>query len=105
MYEKGDTEQARLLYEKVLEIDPQCSQAHFNLGNIYDDFQDYRNALKHFKHALEINSEYADIHFNMAIVYEKMGLVKMANRHWKEYLKIDPHSEWAELVREHLGCK
>jgi hypothetical protein len=41
----------------------------------------------------------------MAIVYEKMGQVKMANRHWKEYLKIDPHSEWVELVRDHLGCK
>jgi len=33
--------------EKLLEIDPQCCQAHFNPGNICDDFQDYRNALKH----------------------------------------------------------
>ena len=60
-------------------------------------------ARKHFKNALQINSKHEDIHFNIAIVYEKMGLVNMAKRHWKEYLKIDPHSEWAELVKEHLG--
>jgi len=104
LYEKGNTDQARQLYERVLEIDPKCCQAHLNLGNIYDDLQDYGNALKHFKHALDINSGYADVHFNMAIVYEKLGLGNMAKMHWKEYLKIDPHSEWAELVRQHLGC-
>lgn len=83
-------------------LDPECCEAHFNLGNIYDDFQDFRNALKHFKQALEINPEYADVHFNMAIVYEKMGLVNMAKRNWEEYLKIDPDGEWAELVKERL---
>ncbi len=56
---------------------------------------------EHFKQALGINPGYADFHFNMAIVYEKRGLVDPAKRHWEEYLKIDPHSEWAELVREH----
>jgi len=103
LYEKGNTDQARQLYEKALEIDRKCCQAHLNLGNIYDDLQDYGNALKHFKRALEINSDYADVRFNMAIVYEKLGLGNNARRQWKEYLKIDPHSEWADLVRKHLG--
>jgi len=39
----------------------------------------------------------------MAIVYEKRGLLDTAKRQWEEYLKIDPHSEWAQLVRGHFG--
>ena len=98
----GITLNIRLLYEKAIEIDPECYSGHFNLGNIYDYFEDYRNALKHFRHTLEINPDYADVYFNMAIVYEKIGLINKAMRNWKEYLKIDPQSEYAELVREHL---
>jgi len=60
---------------------------------------------EHFKYALEMDPGYADFHFYMAIVYEKTGLVDTANRHGEEYLKIDPHSEWAELMGEHLGCE
>ena len=52
-----------------------------------------------------MDPRYADFHFYMAIVYEKTGLVDTAEGHWEEYLKIDPHSEWAELMREHLGCE
>ncbi len=48
---------------------------------------------------------YADFDFNMAIVYEKRGLVNTAKTHREAYLKVDPHSEWAELVRAHLGCE
>jgi len=103
LYESGNTEQARLLYGNALEIDPKCYKAHFNLGNIYDDLQDYQNALKHFKKTFEINLDYADAYFNMAIVYEKIGLINLAKKHWKIYLKLDPHSEWAELVMEHLN--
>jgi Tfp pilus assembly protein PilF len=60
---------------------------------------------EHFKYALEMDPGYADFHFYMAMAYEKTGLVDTANRHWEEYLKIDPHSEWAELMRGHLRCE
>jgi hypothetical protein len=52
-----------------------------------------------------MNPGYAGFDFNMAIIYEKRGLLDTAKTHWEEYLKIDPYSEWAELVRGHLGCE
>jgi len=44
----GDYEKARESYNKVLKLDPECSVAYYQLGNIFGRFEDYNNAEEYF---------------------------------------------------------
>ncbi|MCX6354752.1 MAG: tetratricopeptide repeat protein [Candidatus Aureabacteria bacterium] len=63
-YRAGDFDTAITLYEKVLQLDPSFSDAHLDLGIIYDDYRgDKGKAIEHYKEylRLEPKSEKAEM--------------------------------------------
>jgi len=46
---KKDFKKAVTYYKKVLALDKNFSEAHFNLGAIYNDTKDYKNAIASYK--------------------------------------------------------
>jgi len=101
-YARDELIEAQALYERAIGLDPDCFEAHFNLGNILHDLGRYNSALVCYRDAVALNPGYADAHFYLAVTLEKIGHSPEAKAHWKTYQDLAPEGEWAELAKEFL---
>jgi tetratricopeptide (TPR) repeat protein len=54
--------------------------AYFNLGNTYQELQNYNLAIKCFKDALRLDTEHADAMYNLAVAYQDRAGLNPAQR-------------------------
>ena len=85
---------------RALNLDEDCFEAHFNLGNIHHDLGRYDAAVDYYLETLRLNAGYADAHFYLAVTLEKMGRSDEAKPHWRAYQQLAPDGEWVDLARE-----
>ena len=64
----GNTMRAFDCFTACLKHDPRHSEAHYNLGNLYFDQNDFRLAQLHFQMAAELDPSFANARFNLALV-------------------------------------
>src|SRR6266567_1425570 len=65
---QGNTTKAFDCFTTTLKFDPRHSEAHYNLGNLYFDLNDYRLAQVHYEMAAEVEPSFANVYFNLALV-------------------------------------
>jgi tetratricopeptide (TPR) repeat protein len=51
-----------------LKRDPRHSEAHYNLGNLYFELNDFRLAQVHYEMAGEVDPSFANAYYNLALV-------------------------------------
>src|SRR6267154_1968206 len=51
-----------------LKFNPRHSEAHYNLGNLYFDANDFRLAQIHYEMAAEVDPSFPNVYFNLALV-------------------------------------
>ena len=64
----GNTTRAFDCFTTALKHDPRHSEAHYNLGNLYFELNDFRLAQVHYEMAGEVDSSFANVYFNLALV-------------------------------------
>ncbi|MCK4916887.1 MAG: tetratricopeptide repeat protein [Candidatus Omnitrophica bacterium] len=86
-YSIGDFSEAIKEYKKALEIDPNNSKIHYNLGVIYAENHDYNSAIKELKEALNGDcSIKKDALYNLIIIYGKyLKNTDMANFYYEKF--------------------
>jgi len=92
--QKGNTSKAFDCFTVCLKHDPRHSEAHYNLGNLYFDVNDFRLAQTHYEMAREVDSSFANIYFNLA-------LVQAINKDFAG--AVDALNKYRELVSEAEG--
>jgi len=65
---QGNTAKAFDCFTNTLKYDPRHSAAHYNLGNLYFDLNDYRLAQIHYEMAAQVDPAFANVYFNLALV-------------------------------------
>src|SRR5258706_2048124 len=65
---QGNTTKAFDCFTTSLKHDPRHSEAHYNLGNLYFDVNDFRLAQVHYEMAGEVDPSFANVYFNLALV-------------------------------------
>jgi len=97
MQRKGNLQEAKTSYEKIVKIDPQNVQALNNLGVIYMEQKDYEMAIKYFHDALDMNNEYVDAHYNLACVYAQKKDSVQSMMYLKKAVAFNPQArQWAK---------
>jgi tetratricopeptide (TPR) repeat protein len=66
--QKGNTTKAFDCFTTSLKHNPRHSEAHYNLGNLYFEVNDFRLAQVHYEMAGEVDPSFANVHFNLALV-------------------------------------
>src|SRR5215471_5347210 len=66
--QKGNTIKAFDCFTTSLKHDPRHSEAHYNLGNLYFDANDFRLAQTHYEMAGEVDPAFANAYFNLALI-------------------------------------
>lgn len=78
-------------YQKAAEIDRTSAGALVNLGTVYFNARDWREAERHYRKALEVDPEYALAHFNLGNLFDERGRRSDALSHYLAALKIHPN--------------
>jgi len=87
-------EEIILAYQKAAELDPTSAGALVNLGTVYFNARNWREAERQYRKALEIDPEYALAHFNLANLFDEKGDRAKALFHYQAALRI--HSNYAD---------
>jgi len=75
-------------FSKALIEEPRHFEAHFNLGNIYFDNENYPLAQLHYKTALEIEPDDAYSYFNLGLVQALREDIKASIESLSTYVKM-----------------
>jgi len=96
-------------YKRAIECDPDCADAHCNLGSVYFNQDRPASSRICFERALAIDPNHVEANLNLATLLEEEGRFQMALRHYKVALRTDPmyadvHVSLA-LVYEKIGLR
>jgi tetratricopeptide (TPR) repeat protein len=64
----GKTARAFDCFTNSLKHNPRHFEAHYNLGNLYFEVNDFRLAQIHYEIAAEVDPAFANVYFNLALV-------------------------------------
>jgi tetratricopeptide (TPR) repeat protein len=77
-------------YLKAAEIDPTSAGALVNLGTVYFNAKDWKEAERYYRKAVEVDPEYALAHFNLGNLYDERGDRAQALNHYIAAIRIYP---------------
>ncbi len=81
-------------YQKAAEIDPTSAGALVNLGTVYFNARDWKQAEHFYRKAVEVDPQYALAHFNLGNLYDERGDRVGALKHYQAALAI--HARYAD---------
>lgn len=70
---EGDAEAARALIGRALELKPDYTEAHVNMGSVYRALGRPREALASYDTALSMRADLLDAHYNRGVVLQEIG--------------------------------
>lgn len=93
-------EEAKQRCEKIIELHPKYAEAYNNLAILYDQKNDYANALKNYAMAVNLQPDYVTAHQNLGLFFMKHGKFNEAIVQFNNVLQLEPD---ALLAHYHLG--
>jgi len=90
---QGNTARAFDCFTASLKHNPRHTEAHFNLGNLYFDVEDFRLAQIHYEMAGEVDPSFASVFFNLALVQAINNDLTAAVRTLTRYQQLVPEDE------------
>jgi tetratricopeptide (TPR) repeat protein len=91
--QKGNTAKAFDCFTTSLKCNPRHSEAHYNLGNLYFDINDFRLAQVHYEMAAEVDAAFPNVYFNLALVRAINNDLGAAVAALTKYQELAPHDE------------
>src|SRR5438132_4988937 len=88
--ESSSPEQARELYQRLLQLDPDHVDAHVNLGRLLHEDGAPAAAEKHYRQALDLDPEHETAAFNLGVALEDLGRFRDAIDAYQRALELDP---------------
>jgi tetratricopeptide (TPR) repeat protein len=76
-----------------LKHNPRHSEAHYNLGNLYFDGNDFRLAQTHYEMAGEVDPSFANAYFNLALIHAIDNDFAAAVSALSKYQELVPEDE------------
>lgn len=101
----GDFENARILYQQALKIDPSFAIAHCNLGATLKAMGQFTSAIEHYKQAISLNPNYAEAYQNLGVVLLKMGQVSESLAAFNSAIELHAQQNPSEAERLKQGLK
>ena len=100
--QKGNTTKAFDCFTISLKYDPRHSEAHYNLGNLYFDVNDFGLAQIHYQMAGEVDPSFPSVYFNLALVQainNDFAAAASALSRYQELVSDDEARNADELLR------
>ncbi|MCK4577429.1 MAG: tetratricopeptide repeat protein [Candidatus Marinimicrobia bacterium] len=86
----GDYDRGFELTKKVAEMYPDDVRAYWRLGMMYNEREQYDDAVATLKQALRLDKNFAPAYNNLGYIYRGMGEYKLAEKAFRTYIKLIP---------------
>ncbi|MFA6321535.1 MAG: tetratricopeptide repeat protein [Candidatus Omnitrophota bacterium] len=96
-------EDTKRFYEKVVRMQPNNGNAHFDLANAYLSEKRYEEALVHYEKAGKLGLaalRMSSFYFNISICYAGLGRMEDAVASLEKCVRIDPNNQSAKNLLE-----
>ncbi len=101
LQQQGDVSQARMYYQKAIELDPRFAVAYNDLGVIYESAGDISRAEQHYLKSIKLDPQYPSAYSNLAILYENRRDIERAAMYWQKRADLGPLGDrWAEKAKQ-----
>ena len=88
-FKNGNPDSAKGFLEKIIQVQPNHSEANANLGSIYHGLEEYDQAIEFLKKALDSNGKPVGPRILLAESYEKSNQLKKAEKEYRYILALD----------------
>ncbi len=88
----GRFEEARSIYEDVLQENEKFGDAHWRYGQILQAEQNIEAAIVRYKKAIDVQPGAVGPYLQLAGVYQSQGDIEAAKEHLAKACKLDPHT-------------
>lgn len=99
--QKGNTARAFDCFTASLKHNPRHTEAHYNLGNLYFELNDFRLAQVHYEMASQVDPAFANVYFNLALVqsinHDLAGAIAALAR-YQELVSVEEARNAGELL-------
>jgi tetratricopeptide (TPR) repeat protein len=82
--------EAQILYNKILEVNPNHLNTLNNLGVIFQDLGDFQKAKSCCEKAIEIDPNYIDAYNNLGFIFKDLGDFQKAKSCYEKAIENDP---------------
>ena len=93
--ERGDLEEAIVVFQEILSTDPENVDALYNLGMCFTDLGQPEEALAILKRCIDFRPDYSNAYVALGFAYSKLEDFDNAKKYFIEGLKIDPNNSYA----------
>ena len=96
----GETRMAKKICRQVLQSDPYCAEAYYQLGACFALEKDYRAAARWMREAIRTEEQREEFHSALAAVYGYLGQPEKALGHFWRAVEIAPEESefWLQLA-------
>jgi len=91
--QRGNAAKAFDCFTTSLKDNPRHFEAHYNLGNLYFDVNDFRLAQFHYEMAVEVEPLFSNVYFNLALVQAINNELAAAINALTKYQELAPADE------------
>jgi tetratricopeptide (TPR) repeat protein len=106
LQQEGEIEKSIQAYKELVSIDPNYSNAYYNLGYISLEIENKpEDALNWFETASKANPNYAEAIYMKGLCYERLKKNELAIADYQKSLLVNPRFELAIEGLERLGAK
>ncbi len=88
----GKTDDAILLYRQAIQINPRFAAGYNNLGYLFLERGQYREAETELRQAMELEPELPQAASNLGLLYLRVGNLALAERYLNDALRLEPRS-------------
>jgi tetratricopeptide (TPR) repeat protein len=103
--DEDDLMQASACYQKALEFDPNCYEAHVAVGDMHSEQGEYASAEAAYQRALAIRSDLADVHVALGLIYSNQGRYEQAMQQFQRGKALDPDVNQVEVLAGNAHMK
>ena len=90
-HQESKTDIAQELYNQVLKINPNYTNAHYNLGVTFKELGENQKAKDCFEKTIEINPNYTNAHNNLGNIFQELGEYQKAKDCFEKTIEINPN--------------
>lgn len=101
----GDFQNAEILFQQALNIDPNFAIAHCNLGATLKTIEQLTQAIDHYRSAIAIDPNYAEAYQNLGVVLLKIGQVTESLDAFRTAIALHQQQNSAEAERLQQGLR
>ena len=89
-------QEAMDLYNQIIQLNPNYSNAYFNRGVAYDDLKEYKKAIADYTKAIELDPNYTYAYYNRGVAYYHLKEYENAILDYTKAIKLDPNFQLAK---------